>query len=289
MNGIINVYKPLGISSFDVVRKVKKICKIKKVGHTGTLDPLAEGVLPICLGGATKAVDYIMKDYKVYISTLKLGVITDTYDREGAIISNKEVKATEEEVKEAILSFIGDIKQVPPMYSALKVNGQKLYDLARQGIEIEREARDITIFDIDILSMELPYVTIEIKCSKGTYIRSLCYDIGEKLGCGAMMWALERTATGAFTKENSVKLDELTEENAREKLITVEEVFKNYESVTIDERLQKLLLNGVAVKDPKFTNNLKEEVIYKIYNEENLFLGIAMKNKQGFKLMKSFN
>jgi len=202
--GILNIYKPTKITSFDVVRIIRKLTNEKKVGHCGTLDPEACGVLPICIGKATKAIDYIMENNKVYVAELKLGEVTDTYDIEGKVIRQCDVNVTVEEVMEAVYSFKGNIKQVPPMYSALKVNGKKLYELAREGIEIEREARSITIHDIKVLEINLPYVKMEVNCSKGTYIRSLCYDIGEKLGCGAMMSALERTATGKFTKENSI-------------------------------------------------------------------------------------
>lgn len=288
MNGIINVYKPLGISSFDVVRKVKKVCNTKKVGHTGTLDPLACGVLPICIGSATKAVDYIMNDYKVYVAELKLGIITDTYDREGKILEENEVDLSQDEVKEAILSFVGKIDQVPPMYSALKVNGQKLYKLARAGIEIERVARPIEIFDIEILELKLPVAKIRIKCSKGTYIRSLCYDIGQKLKCGAMMWSLEREATGTFVKENSIHLDKLTEENVEQYLITSEKVFEEYPFISISERVKKLLLNGVSMKDPEIFSKTQFDIIYRVYYEDE-FLGIASKTSKGFKLLKSFN
>lgn len=288
MNGIINVYKPLGISSFDVVRKVKKVCNTKKVGHTGTLDPLACGVLPICIGSATKAVDYIMNDYKVYVAEVRLGVVTDTYDREGKILEENNVDLSQEEVQEAILSFVGKIDQVPPMYSALKVNGQKLYKLARAGIEIEREARPIEIFNIEIIELKLPIAKIRIKCSKGTYIRSLCYDIGQKLECGAMMWSLEREATGTFVKENSIHLDELTEENVEEYLITPEKVFEEYTSISVSDRIKKLLLNGVSMKDPEVFSTTKFDIIYRVYCEDE-FLGIASKTSKGFKLLKSFS
>ena len=173
MNGILNVFKPTGMTSFDVVRIIKKISNVKKVGHAGTLDPEASGVLPVCIGKATKAIDYIMGDFKIYEAELKLGVITDTYDREGKILRESEVNASDEEIIQVINSFIGEIKQVPPMYSALKVNGKKLYELARAGIEIEREARPIIIYDIDITDIKIPYVKFRVKCSKGTYIRSL--------------------------------------------------------------------------------------------------------------------
>lgn len=286
--GIINVYKPTGITSFDVVRKIKKIARQKKVGHCGTLDPEASGVLPVCLGRATKAIEFIMDDFKIYEAELKLGVVTDTYDREGKIIEEKNVNLQSEEVIAAINSFVGKIEQIPPMYSALKHNGQKLYELARQGIEIEREPRKITIYSIDIVEIKIPIVKILVKCSKGTYIRSLCYDIGSALGCGAMMWSLERHGTGSFVKEDSINIDQLNEENIKDFLLPIESTFENYHRIIVDEKFQKLLVNGVAVKDNKLVKDLNKSVYYTIFNEENTFIGIAYYSDIGLKLLKVF-
>ncbi|MBP1744037.1 MAG: truB [Firmicutes bacterium] len=288
MNGILNINKGLGLSSFDVVRKVKKIAHTKKVGHTGTLDPEASGVLPVCIGGATKFVDYIMKDDKVYRATLRLGIVTDTYDKEGVVLRTSEVTSSEEEVISAIKSFVGRIKQVPPMYSALKVNGQRLYSLARKGIEIEREARDIEIFSIDIIEMDLPYVIFDVKCSKGTYIRSLCYDIGEKLGCGGAMWGLVRTSSGFFSIENSVRLEDLTEENISDHLIPVEKALWNYPSAAFETKYVNLLLNGVSLMDKNAIGSLTMDVMYKVYGEDSGFIGIGKLSQSGFKMVKQF-
>ncbi len=284
--GILNVYKPRKITSFDVVRVIRKLTNEKKVGHCGTLDPEACGVLPICIGKATKAIEYIMENNKTYIAELKLGEITDTYDIEGKIIRQCDVNVTEEEVIEAVNSFKGDIKQVPPMYSAIKVKGKKLYELAREGIEIEREARDVTIHDIKVLEINLPCVKMEVNCSKGTYIRSLCYDIGEKLGCGAMMNALERTATGKFTKENSINLEALNEENIYDYIIPIENAFLNYPKISANTKFKTLLLNGVILKDKSFISNIEKDKIYRIYDERNNLIGIGRKNDVGFKLIK---
>ena len=182
INGIVNVYKEKGFTSFDVVAKMRGIFKQKKIGHTGTLDPDAEGVLPVCLGRATKVCDLLTDKDKEYETVLLLGVVTDTQDLTGEALERKEVNASEKEVKSAILSFVGEYMQVPPMYSALKVNGQKLCDLARKGVTVERKARPVTIHGIEILSVDLPEVRMRVHCSKGTYIRTLCQDIGEKLG-----------------------------------------------------------------------------------------------------------
>lgn len=284
--GILNIYKPTKITSFDVVRIIRKLTNEKKVGHCGTLDPEACGVLPICIGKATKAIDYIMEKNKVYVAELKLGEVTDTYDIEGKVIRQCDVNVTAEEVIEAVYSFKGNIKQVPPMYSALKVNGKKLYELAREGIEIEREARDITIHDIKVLEINLPYVKMEVNCSKGTYIRSLCYDIGEKLGCGAMMSALERTATGKFTKENSINIESLNKENIYDYIIPIENAFLNYPKVVASIKFKTLLLNGVILKDKSFTSDIEKDEIYRVYDEENNLVGIGRKNDVGFKLIK---
>jgi len=288
MNGILNVNKSLGLSSFDVVRKIKKIAHTKKVGHTGTLDPEASGVLPICIGGATKFADYIMKADKVYRATLKLGIVTDTYDKEGKVLRTSEVTVGEEEIIPTIMSFVGSIKQVPPMYSALKVNGQRLYSLARKGIEIERVARDIEIFSIDILEMNLPYVVFDVKCSKGTYIRSLCYDIGEKQGCGGAMWGLIRTSSGFFNIENSVRLEELDEENISDHLIPVDKALWNYPSATFAMKFVSLLINGVSLQDKNAIGSLTMEVIYRVYSDDSKFIGIGKLSQSGFKMVKQF-
>jgi len=274
------------MSSFDVVREVKKAAKTKKVGHTGTLDPEASGVLPICIGRATKLVDYIMSDYKIYRVELKLGITTDTYDREGKVLQTSEVNLYREDVEKVIKSFEGEIEQIPPMYSALKVNGQRLYKLARQGIEIERKPRKIHIYNIDILNMELPIVQFTVKCSKGTYIRSLCYDIGEKLKCGGTMWNLERTQTGSFNISNSVKLEQLNIDTIHNYLISMDRALDSYPKIVIDKKYEKLILNGVNIKDNAIIGNMEIDKMYRVYLEENDFIGIGVKKDFGFKMTK---
>lgn len=211
MTGIVNINKPMGKTSHFVVAVARRITGIKKIGHTGTLDPMATGVLPICIGReATKLSQAIMDGDKCYKAVLKLGIATTTQDAEGEIIEEKEVCVTEDEIKSVIKGFIGEIYQVPPMYSAIKIDGQKLYQLARKGIEVEREPRKITVFDISVLNIDLKETEIEIlvHCSKGTYIRTLCNDIGEKLGCGGHMKSLVRTRSGRFKVEDSITLEE---------------------------------------------------------------------------------
>lgn len=286
MDGVINVLKPKGITSFDVVRDIRKIAKIKKVGHTGTLDPLASGVLPVCIGKATKIVDYIMEGTKTYRVEMKLGTTTDTYDREGTVLEEKEVSVSSIEVEKAIEKYKGDIEQVPPMYSALKINGQKLYDLARKGIEVEREARKIQIHDICILSIDLPYIIFDVKCSKGTYIRSLCFDIGNDLGSGAVMWNLERLEASPFNIKEAIKLEDLNEENIKQFITPIDEALKDYEKLYLDKKFEKLVLNGVILKDRRVLDNIEENKLYTTYIEDGNFIGLGMKNAYGFKIHK---
>ncbi|NFM16768.1 tRNA pseudouridine(55) synthase TruB [Clostridium sporogenes] len=286
MDGVINVLKPKGITSFDVVRDIRKIAKIKKVGHTGTLDPLASGVLPVCIGKATKIVDYIMEGTKTYRVEMKLGTTTDTYDREGTVLEEKEVSVSSIEVEKAIEKYKGNIEQVPPMYSALKINGEKLYDLARKGIEVEREARKIQIHDICILSIDLPYIIFDVKCSKGTYIRSLCFDIGNDLGSGAVMWNLERLEASPFNIKEAIKLEDLNEENIKQFITPIDEALKDYEKLYLNKKFEKLVLNGVILKDRRVLDNIEENKLYRTYIEEDNFIGLGMKNAYGFKIHK---
>lgn len=287
MNGVINVFKNTGMTSFDVVSKIRKLSKIKKVGHTGTLDPEASGVLPVCLGKATKIIDYIMSNEKTYEVTLKLGVVTDTYDLEGKVIREGDSSTLkEEEILSVMNTFKGEIDQIPPMYSALKVNGKKLYELARQGIEVEREPRKITIYDIYDVDISNPFIVMKVRCSKGTYIRSLCYDIGEKLECGAVMTKLCRTENGPFKESNSINIEDLTEETIKENIITIEEALKAFPKVIVDSKFTKLLINGVKVGDSRL---LKEKIpnntIYRVYDDKLNFIGLGKKDELGFKIV----
>ena len=210
IHGVINVYKEQGFTSHDVVAKLRGIVGQKKIGHTGTLDPDAVGVLPVCLGRATKLCDMLTDKDKVYEAVMLLGVETDTQDTTGQILKSSETdELTEEQVRAAVLDFVGDYNQVPPMYSALKINGKKLYELAREGKTVERAARRVQIFDIEILSIALPRVTMKVHCSKGTYIRTLCHDIGQKLGCGACMEKLTRTKVSRFEIKDSLTLAQI--------------------------------------------------------------------------------
>lgn len=248
LNGIINIYKEPGFTSSDVVAKMRGICRQKKVGHTGTLDPAATGVLPICLGTGTKLCDMLTDRDKEYVAELLLGVSTDTQDTTGKILEEKPVLADPEEIRRAVMSFLGEYDQIPPMYSALKVNGKKLYELAREGKEIPRQARRITIYELEILEIRVPVVTMRVVCSKGTYIRTLCHDIGEKLGCGGAMQKLERTRVGAFFKENAVTLaqaEKIRDEEGLEKILfPVEKAFEEYGRVCVKPEYDRMLQNG---------------------------------------------
>lgn len=248
INGMINIYKEAGFTSHDVVAKLRGILKQKKIGHTGTLDPQAVGVLPVCLGNATKLCDLLTDKDKEYEAVLRLGVVTDTQDMTGKILSESEVTITEEKATETVLSFIGEYNQIPPMYSALKVNGQKLYDLARQGREVERQARPVTIHSIEIKDISLPYIRFLVACSKGTYIRTLCHDIGEKLGCGGAMESLKRTRVGGFVQEEALTLSQVEklrdEDRVIEHVLKVEDIFDTYARLLAVPDAVRLLKNG---------------------------------------------
>lgn len=256
MNGIVNIYKEKGFTSHDVVAKLRGITRQKKIGHTGTLDPDATGVLPVCLGNATKLCDLLTDKDKTYEAVLLLGKETDTQDTTGKVLKECEVAVTEEKVKEVIASFIGDINQIPPMYSALKVNGKKLYELAREGKVVERRARPITIHDIIVknitLNGEVNEVQMEVSCSKGTYIRTLCHDIGEALGCGGCMKSLVRTKVSQFTLADALTLTQVSElQQAGEfeaMLIPVEDMFPNYKKISVSSEGNRFLMNGNPLK-----------------------------------------
>ena len=249
MDGIINVYKEKGFTSHDVVAKLRGILRMKKIGHTGTLDPAAEGVLPVCLGKGTRLCDMMTDKTKTYRAVLLLGQETDTQDTTGVVQAEYPVHVTEEEVRKAIVSFLGDYMQIPPMYSALKVNGKKLYELARQGKEVERQARPVQILDIQIESIDLPRATFFVTCSKGTYIRTLCYDIGRKLSCGGCMESLLRTRVDRFELKDSLTLSQIEklrdEGRLEEAVVPVEGVFLRLPAlVTKPGDGDKLVHNG---------------------------------------------
>lgn len=251
-NGIMNVYKEAGFTSHDVVAKLRGICKQKKIGHTGTLDPDAVGVLPVCFGSGTKLCDMLTDWDKEYTAVLRLGLTTDTQDISGQVLLKVEPEKlqtiTEKQAKECIMGFLGEYDQIPPMYSALKVNGRKLYELARAGKEVERKARTVQIKELEILEMLLPTVRFRVVCSKGTYIRTLCHDIGARLGCGGVMESLTRSRVGIFGIGEALTLAEIEQLQDDDKIsdviITPDTVFLKNRAVAVMPEGQRLLENG---------------------------------------------
>ncbi|MBD9337112.1 MAG: tRNA pseudouridine(55) synthase TruB [[Ruminococcus] faecis] len=249
INGIVNIYKEKGYTSHDVVAVLRKVVGQKKIGHTGTLDPDATGVLPVCLGRATKVCELLTDHDKTYEALLLLGKTTDTQDISGQVLEERDSgDLTEEEVRSCIESFIGEYDQIPPMYSALKVNGKKLYELAREGKTVERKSRKVQIHGIRILEMNLPHVRMEVDCSKGTYIRTLCHDIGEKLQVGGCMEELERTKVGRFLKEDAVTLDEVRQKmeqgEGAELFTPLDQIFAELPAVTVTDAKAWMSYNG---------------------------------------------
>lgn len=288
LNGILNLYKPIGVSSNYVVINVKKILNIKKVGHTGTLDPLACGVLPICIGNATKLSEYFIDKDKTYFVRIKFGILTDTYDCEGKILKeDKNFKSNEEQIRNVIESFVGEYDQIPPIYSALKVNGRRAYDLARDGQEFELKSRRVKIYFTKNILVEGNECSFVVKCSKGTYIRSLCKDIGDRLNTFGTMIFLERIGSGIFTKDNSINFENLNFELIRKNLIPMDDAI-NFKKLRItDEKFLHLLVNGVIIKNPSYINGI-ENGIYFFY-DENKLKGICKKDSNFLKSIKLLN
>ncbi len=254
LTGILNIAKPAGMTSHDVVDRVRQMSGQRRVGHAGTLDPTATGVLVVCLGQATRVAEYLMASDKVYQAQIRLGVSTDTHDAEGEVTATAEVEVSEEEVRGTLDSFVGPIQQVPPMYSALKRDGIPLYKLARRGITVEREPRSVEIHNIELLDWNPPLLTIQVKCSPGTYIRALARDLGQKLGCGAHLHSLTRLASGHFTLEDAVSLDELAEafaqENYQEFIHPLDEALLDFEPMVVDAQTEKCIRHGQQIQGP---------------------------------------
>ncbi len=289
-NGIMNVYKEAGYTSHDVVARLRGICKMKKIGHTGTLDPEAVGVLPVCLGSGTKLCDMLTDWDKEYVAVLYLGVVTDTQDMTGQVVKKcapgLTASLTEENVRTAIMEFLGEYDQIPPMYSALKVGGKKLYELARAGKEVERKPRRVQIKEIEIRKMELPKVTMRVVCSKGTYIRTLCHDIGERLGCGAAMESLVRSRVGIFGIEDALTLAQIERLRDQDKISDViikpDAVFEKEQAVIVSAYGRRLAENGNALRRECLLGQVcyadKEKI--RVYDEEGRFYGIYRYHKE---------
>lgn len=288
IHGVLPVHKPKGYTSHDIVGKIRRYTKQKRVGHTGTLDPEVEGVLPICLGQATRIAEYIQDMPKQYRGALRLGVATDTEDHTGSIVSEKKVISipTEEEILDAMQALIGVIQQVPPMYSAVKVNGKRLYELARQGKVVERKAREVQIYDFRLLLLEPgnnPEIHFEVTCSKGTYIRTLCVDLGKKLGYPAHMTSLVRTKSGPFALEDCATLEEI-EQVVESKdwdslMISIGDALPQLSSVIVPDHQKEMIYNGISIQLDQPV--VCKEKLVKIYSEQGRFLGIYRDKSNG--------
>ena len=283
MNGIVIIDKPAGWTSQDVVSKLRGALHTKRIGHGGTLDPMATGVLPVFVGRATRAVEFFEHAEKTYEAELRLGITTDTEDITGAVLSEKAVSVTRQQLEETLEQFRGEISQIPPMYSALKINGQKLCDLARKGKEVERKPRRITVFALDLLSFDGTTAKLRVHCSKGTYIRTLCKDIGEKLGCGGAMASLRRTAAGEYTIDNAIALQALVDcPSPEDCLLPVDTIFTKNPAVTLTGNQEKRCRNGNA-----FSIHLPDGT-YRAYSETGEFLMLAKVENGTMSTIKSF-
>ena len=283
MNGIVIVDKPQGWTSQDVVSKLRGVFGTRRIGHGGTLDPMATGVLPVFVGRATRGVEFFEHAEKTYEAVLRLGLTTDTEDITGTVLEENPVNVSKEQLLAVLEQFRGEIEQIPPMYSALKVNGQKLYDLARQGKEVERKSRKITIFRLECLSFDGQEAKLLVHCSKGTYIRTLCKDIGQALGCGGCMAALRRVQAGEYTIEQAVSLQELTETKMPEKyLAPVDSLFSQFEKVVLTPNQEKRCRNGNS-----FSVTLPEGM-YRAYSQSGEFLMLAQVENGTMSTVKSF-
>ena len=283
MNGIVIVDKPQDWPSQDVVSKLRGVLHTRRIGHGGTLDPMATGVLPVFVGRGTRGVAFFEHAEKTYEAVLRLGVTTDTEDITGEVLEKRTVDVTKEDFLACLEQFRGEIQQIPPMYSALKINGQKLCDLARKGKEVERKPRTITIHTLECLDFDGQNATLRVRCSKGTYIRTLCKDIGEALGCGGCMGALRRTAAGAYTIDRAVPLQKLiAAENPEEYLLPVDSMFANYPAITLTAKQEKCCRNGAGFPYPG------ENGTYRVYGQAGEFLALSKIEDGVMSTIKSF-
>ena len=283
MNGIVIIDKPQGWTSQDVTARLRRVFNTRRIGHGGTLDPMATGVLPVFVGRATRGVEFFEHAEKTYETVLRLGLTTDTEDISGNVLTQQDAFVTGEELEAVLEKFRGDILQVPPMYSALKINGQKLVDMARKGKTVERQPRPITIHELTLLGMEAEGIRLRVRCSKGTYIRTLCKDIGEALGCGGCMAALRRVQAGEYTIDEAVPLLQLLEETEPEKFLRpVDTMFRNYPAVTLSEKQALRCRNGNS-----FSVKL-EEGTYRAYDQNGEFLMLAKVEDGVMSTIKSF-
>ena len=283
MNGIVIVDKPAGWTSQDVAARLRRVYGTRRIGHGGTLDPMATGVLPVFVDRATRGVEFFEHAEKTYEATLRLGLTTDTEDTSGTVLEERPVEVTEEQLLAVLPQFRGEILQVPPMYSALKINGQKLYELARKGKEVERKPRPITIHELELLEFSGDTARLRVRCSKGTYIRTLCKDIGEALGCGGCMAALRRTAAGEYSIAEAVSLQTLLEtEHPEEYLRPVDSMFRNYPALTLTQKQETRCRNGNS-----FTLKIADGT-YRVYSQNGAFLALSKVDSEIMSTIKSF-
>lgn len=307
MTGVLIIDKPIGPTSHDIVMMVKKKLRARKVGHIGTLDPLASGVLPLCINDATRLARFLEDGEKEYLATIKLGEETDTYDSAGKVTAKGAIAClTNRDVVDVIHSFTGKIKQIPPMFSAVKVNGVPLHKLARLGVEVERRPRDIEIYSIEVCDITIPFATVKVVCSKGTYIRSLAFDIGKKLGCGAHIISLRRIRSGPFSLGDSMTVDTLNdsrEEITEKNIIPIGRIFANICNIEIDSSLADRIMNGIAPNPALFMESsassisnraeffpsLRTDEMIRFTTNGKIVALARYKGKDGFKLERVFN
>ncbi len=281
MNGILNICKPAGITSFGVVSAVRRLIGEKRVGHAGTLDPMAEGVLPICFGKATRVIEYLQEDNKLYRAEIVLGTSTDSYDAAGKITMQADYSSvSRRQLEKSLEGFRGDIQQTPPMFSAVKHNGQRLYSLAREGVSVERKSRPAHIYRLDLVSFKPPLVVLDIECSRGTYIRSLAHDLGEALGCGAHVSALARLAYGPFIIEDAVSpslLETAVKDNDWQKYVyAIDSVLQSWQKITVDDEKAQLIRygSGIDITDIHVKADVTERCL--AYDNEDDLLAILV-------------
>ncbi|MDO4562948.1 MAG: tRNA pseudouridine(55) synthase TruB [Clostridia bacterium] len=266
-NGILVLNKPRGITSQRAVNAVRRSFNMKRVGHAGTLDPLAEGVLPVLLGTATRASEFLIEKDKRYRARILLGVTTDTLDMDGRILSRSDVSITQGDVENALKQFLGEIEQIPPMYSAVSLGGQRLYSLARKGIEVKRPCRKVTVYNAVLAEFSLPYITIDVHCSKGTYIRTLADDLGKQLGCGGAVESLIRTKSGMFNIAQAIEMDSLSEDTP---LIPTDKCFEEFEEINLDKKSADRVKNGVPIFYPAAVLGKT----FRVYDENGIFTAL---------------
>ena len=284
--GVLNIDKSAGMTSHDVVNRVRRVAQTRRVGHAGTLDPLATGVLLLCLGRATRLVEYLVGQPKVYEAEIRLGQTTNTYDADGEVVQERPLTFSPQDLENALAQFRGEIEQVPPMFSAIKQDGQPLYKLARQGKEVARKTRQVTIFDLSVLAWDAPHLTVRVACSSGTYIRSLAHDLGEVLGCGGHITQLRRTAVGDFWVDTAVSLDDLSPENISSHLLPLDTAVAHLPRLDLTIQESDDLLQGKQTSSP---SPHSPQTLARAYNPQAEFIGVVTATNDGWRAKKMFH